>query len=149
MNGHAWTLRVTSPDRHTARVACRRQQFVVSCPLNFDSEHDGLSALEYALGALAGELVTGVRELARRRRLELDDVEAVITGELDNPLAYLEVIGETGDASVSRIALKVYVTSPAPEEAVQALVREAMNILPLARTFRGLVRIETQIVCSQ
>jgi hypothetical protein len=147
MNGYSWTLRVTSPDRRTARVACRRQQFVISRPLNFDSEHDGLSALEYALGALAGELVTGVRELARRRRLDLDDVEAVITGELHNPLAYLEVAGETGDASVSRIALKVYVTSPAPEDAVQTLVRDAMNVLPLARTFRDLVRVEVNVAC--
>jgi uncharacterized OsmC-like protein len=148
MSAYAWTLRVTSPDRRTARVACRRQQFVVSRPLNFDSEHDGVSALEYALGALAGELVTGVRELARRRRLELDDVEAVITGELHNPLAYLEVAGETGDARVTRIALKVYVTSPAPEDAVKTLVRDATGILPLARTLRDLVRIELEVVCS-
>jgi uncharacterized OsmC-like protein len=146
MNPYTWTLRVTSPDRHTARVTTRRQQFAVTRPVNFDVEHDGISALEYALGALAAELVTGLREFAHRRRVDLDDLEAVVTGELKNPLTYLEVMGEEGDPSISRVHIKLYVTSREPEPAVQALFRQAVELLPLARTFRDLVRLDLQFV---
>ena len=51
-----WTLRVTAVDRFAARAAVRRRQFTISRPLDFDPAHDGITALEYALGALAGDV---------------------------------------------------------------------------------------------
>ena len=86
MSDFVWTLRVASPDRRTARVASRRHQFEVTRPIDFDAEHDGITALEYVLGAIGAELVTGFRELARRRRIEVENLEAVVQGELDNAL---------------------------------------------------------------
>lgn len=145
MNDHTWTLRVTAADHRAARVACRRQQFTVTRPLSFDSEHPGVTALEYALGAIGAELVTGLQELARRRRLELENLEVLVVGALRSPLAYLEVVGEERDSAVSRVRLKVYVTSSEPAEAIDRLVHEAVEILPLTRTFRSLVQLEVHI----
>ncbi len=146
MDAFTWVLRVTSPDRHTARVASRRHQFVVTRPLDFDAEHDGITAIEYALGALGGEIVTGLRQIARRRRLDLEEIEAVVAGELKNPLAYLEVIGEERDPALSRVQMKIYVTSRESEATVQALFSEVVELLPLARTFRDLVRLDLHVV---
>ena len=148
MTEPVWTLRVTSPTRQTARVSTRQQQFDVMRPLNFDIAQPGISALEYALGALGGEIVTGVRELAWRRRLDVEQVEAVVTGELGNPLAYLEVEGEEGDASLSKIHLKVYVSSREEDDTVRSLFHEATMLLPLICTFRRLVQLELQVVCA-
>jgi uncharacterized OsmC-like protein len=145
MSAYTWTVRVTSTDGRTARVSSRRQQFVVTRPLTFDIEEEGVTALEYTLGALGAELVTGLRELARRRRLHLEDLEAVVTGELNNPLTYLEVVGEEGDAALSRVQMKLYISSSEPAETIEALVRQAVDLLPQARTFRGLVSLELQI----
>jgi hypothetical protein len=142
MNTVAWTLRVTSVDGRTARVATRRHQFAVSRPVSFDIEHDGITALEYALGAVGAEIVTGLRELARRRRLDIEDLEAVVSGELKNPLVYLEVVDEAGDAAIARIQVKVHVRSGESEAVVQTLFREALERLPLARTFRELIDLE-------
>ena len=141
-----WTLRVTSPDRKAARVATRGQQFEVTRPIVFVAEHDGISALEYVLGAVGAVRVTGVREFARRRRLDVDDVEAVVRGELDNALTYLEVIGEAGHPAISRIEVKVYVASPDSEASVRTLFQEAVERLPLARTFRHLVRLDLDVI---
>jgi hypothetical protein len=146
MNAVAWTLRVTSVDGRTARVATRRHQFSVSRPLSFDVEHEGITALEYALGAVGAEIVTGLRELARRRRLDIEDLEAVVSAELKNPLVYLEVVGEKGDPTIARMHIKVYVTSTESEAVVQTLFRETLERLPLARTFREL--IDFQVVLT-
>ena len=148
MSAYTWTLRVTSPDRRTARVASGRRQFAVTRPLDFDEEHEGVTALEYALGALGAELVTGIQELAKRRRLAVEDIEAVVVGELDNPMTYLEVVGEDGHPGISNVHLKLYVSSPEREATLRGFVQQAIELLPLARTFRSLVRLELHLVVN-
>jgi hypothetical protein len=146
MNAFVWTLRVASPDRKTAKVASGRRQFAVARPLDFDAEHEGVTALEYALGALGGEIVTGLREMAARRRIDLEDVEAVVVGELDNPLAYLEVVGEEGHSGISKVQVKVYVRSPEDDAVLRRLFHQTLELLPLARTFRSLIQLDLQVV---
>ena len=90
------SLRVTAPGPADARVSVGRRQFSIGRPVEFDEASPHVAALEYALGAVGGEVVNGLREFARRRRLPIDAVEALVTGELQDALAYLEVIGETG-----------------------------------------------------
>jgi hypothetical protein len=103
------SLRVTAPGAAAARVSVGRRQFSFGRPVEFDDASPYVAALEYALGAVGGEVVNGLREFARRRRLPIDAVEALVTGEPHNGLAYLEVIGETGRPRIRRIAIKVFV----------------------------------------
>jgi hypothetical protein len=135
MSEPRWSLRVTATEPEAAHVVARRQQFVVGRPIHFDAHYEHVTALEYVLGALGAEIVNGLRVFASRRRLEIDDVEAVVHGELDNPLAYLEVIGEEGHAGLARVLVTVYVASPHGEEALRALWTDARERLPLVRTF--------------
>jgi hypothetical protein len=127
-------LRVTAKEAGTARVSVRRHQFTVGRPISVDVEYGHVTALEYALGAVGAEIVTGLHEFASRRRLEIDAVEAVVDGELGNPLLYFEVVGETGDPGLSRISIKVYVASPHDEDTVRQLWNDTLERLPLART---------------
>jgi hypothetical protein len=81
MGAFTWSLRVTSPDRRAARVARRKRQFAVSRPLDFDVEHEGITALEYALGTFSNRPVNSmeiafakiscVAEAAARLRLDV------------------------------------------------------------------------------
>jgi len=135
-------LRVTSNDPETARVSVRRHQFTVGRPLSVDVEYGHLTALEYALGALAAELVTGLREFAKRRRLELDEIEAVVNGGLDNPLVYFEVVGETGVVGLSPITIKVYVASRHDDDTIRQLWNHTLERLPLARTFTSTASVQ-------
>ena len=105
------SLRVTAPGRTVARVSVGRRQFSIGRPVEFDDVSPHVAALEYALGAVGGEVVNGLREFARRRRLSIDAIEALVTGELQDGLAYLEVIGEAGRPRIRRIAIKVFVAS--------------------------------------
>jgi len=102
MNSTTCTLRVTATDRDVARVSVRRHQFTVGRPIEFDEASPRIAALEYALGAVAGEVVSGLRVFAWRRRVDVDQIEAVVTGELEHALAYLEVVGESGRPRIAR-----------------------------------------------
>jgi hypothetical protein len=106
------TLRVVASGRHAVRVTTRGVQLSIGRPVEFDSEATDVSALECALAAIGAEVVGGLRTFAERRRLVLDDVEAVVKARLEAPLVYVGVIGERGNPRLSIVAVKVYVSSP-------------------------------------
>lgn len=141
------SLRVTAPGSASARVSAGRRHFSIGRPVEFDDASPHISAIEYALGAVGGEVVNGVREFARRRRLVIDAVEAVVTGELQHGLAYLEVIGERGRPRLGRIAIKVFVAS-ADHEAARALFDETIARLPLISTLREAVDLDIELILT-
>ena len=145
MNAITLSLRITASDS-VARAAVGRRQFPIGRPVEFDEASPHVSAIEYALGAVGGELVNGLREFARRRRIVIDDVEAIVTGELASGLAYLEVIGEHGRPSISRIAVKVFVSSP--DERVRSVFEDMLHCLPLLNTLRHAVDVQVDLVLT-
>ena len=141
------SLRVTAPGPADARVSVGRRQFSIGRPVEFDDASPRVAALEYALGAVGGEVVNGLREFARRRRLPIDAVEALVTGELHDGLAYLEVIGETGRPRIRRIAIKVFVAS-VDDAATRALFDEMIERLPLVSTLREALDLDVELVLT-
>ena len=139
------SLRVTAPGSAAARVSVDRRQFAIGRPVEFDTASPHVSALEYALGAVGGEIVNGLREFARRRRFELDAVEALVTGELHDGLAYLEVRGERGRPRIARISVKVFVASGDPT-ATRALFDATLERLPLISTLRDALDLDIELV---
>jgi hypothetical protein len=145
MSEFSWTLRITATDNEAAHVVVRRHQFAVGRPLSFDAEYQHVTALEYVLGALGAEIVNGLRLSAKRRRIELDEIEAVVDGELDNPLTYLEVVGAEGHPGLTRVVVKVYVASPHDEQTWRTLWDETRERLPLVRTFSGALTLTVEL----
>jgi hypothetical protein len=141
----AITLRVTAPARDTARVSVRRNQFSVGRPVEFDGPSPRVGVVEYALGAVGGEIVNGLCEFARRRRLEIDAIEASVIGELDHELTYLEVIGESGEPRISKVSIKVFIAS-SDELVVRALFDHMLDRLPLFCTLRASVHLTTELI---
>ena len=145
MNAITLSLRVTASER-AARVSTGQRQFSIGRPVEFDEASPHVAALEYALGAIGGELVNGLREFARRRRIVIDAAEAVVTGELTNALSYLEVIGERGAPSLSRVSVKVFVSTP--DGAARALFDEMLERLPLVNTLRKALQLQIELVLT-
>jgi hypothetical protein len=139
------SLRVTAPGPASARVSVGRRNFSIGRPVEFDDASPHVAALEYALGAVGGEVVNGLREFARRRRVAIEAVEALVTGELEEGLAYLEVIGENGRPRIRRVTIKVFVAS-VDEKATRALFDETIERLPLVSTLRGALDLEIELV---
>jgi hypothetical protein len=138
------SLRVTAPDPHVARASVGRRQFSIGRPLEFDEVSPHVAAIEYALGAVGGEVVNGLRAFADRRRMAIDAVEAVVTGELEGGLTYLEVIGEQGQPRIARIHVKVFVAS-ADAAATRALFDRMLDRLPLVCTLRGALDLTVEM----
>lgn len=147
MNGMTCTLRVTVSDPEVAHVSVRQRQFFVGRPIEFDDASPRIAALEYALGAVAGEVVSGLRVFASRRRIDVDHIEAVVSGKLEHALAYLEVVGERGQPRIAHVHLKVFVASP-DEPGVRRLWTELLDRLPLVCTMRTAFPLDLELIVT-
>ncbi|MCA9520522.1 MAG: OsmC family protein, partial [Myxococcales bacterium] len=140
-----WSVRVTS-DPKGAVGYVRTSRVPVGAPLSFDAEYPAVSALEQVLVAVAADLVQGLALLARRRRLAIDRLEAVIHGRLGNPLVYLGVVGESGDPGLASLACKIYVDTLEDEARVRSVFDESLRRSPLYNTFARAVRFEIELL---
>jgi uncharacterized OsmC-like protein len=137
-----WTLRVTAvqPSGSTAHV--RKHSFTAGAPVSFDAEYGAITALEYLLGALGADLVGGIQAVARRRRVEVDNIEIVVHGVLHNPMVYLRVVGEVGDAGIRSIEARVYIGSLDDGARVRAVWTEVLETSPIVNTLIKAVNLE-------
>jgi hypothetical protein len=147
MDTIAFSLRVTAPGPDVARVSIGRRQFSIGRPLEFDEASPHVAAIEYALGAVGGEIVNGLRVFADRRRLPIDAVEAIVSGALESGLTYLEVIGEQGRPKIARIHVKVFVSTP-DTVATRTVFDHMLDRLPLVCTLRAALVLTTELVLT-
>src|SRR5688500_6009082 len=91
-----WTARLRWSDGRHATAYAGNHAFGIGQPVSFHATDAHPSAVEYLLGALGGDLLSGFARAAARRVVPLDALEAAVSGRLNNPLIALGVIGETG-----------------------------------------------------
>jgi uncharacterized OsmC-like protein len=142
MDDTRWTLRMTAarPVGSTAHV--RKHSFAVGAPVSFDIEYGAITALEYLLGALGADLVGGIQTIARRRRVEVDDIEVLVHGTLHNPMVYLRVVGESGDPGLRAIEARVYISSLDDEARVRAVWDEVLETSPIVNTLTKALKLD-------
>lgn len=145
MTPHLWTLRVRASEPGAATVVTRTHRFEAGAAADFDEESPRVSALEYVLGALGADLAVGFSGHARRCGVTVDEVEAVVHGELNDPLAAVGVVGAKGHPGLERVRITVYVSSPEPPERLLELWDESARLSPLLQTFRAACTVEVKV----
>lgn len=143
-NRFTWNLRISSNREDQASVFVRQHAFRIGAPIHFDKAYSHITALEYVLGAIAADIVTGLQAIARKRRVEVDQVEAVVEGELNNALTYLSVIGEQGHPGLQRVGIKVYISSLATEERIHQVWEETLAHSPMVHTFKDAIDLQLE-----
>jgi uncharacterized OsmC-like protein len=146
MESNRWTVRVrSSSGNRSATAYVRRKVVEIGAPLSFDPEYRLVTAFEHLLAAVAGDIVTGFSDHARRNRVTLSGVEAVVQGELENPLAFLGVVGEEGHPGLSSLSIKVFADSTADEASIRRVWEESLRRSPMVNTFRRAVPFEVEL----
>ncbi len=141
-----WDLRVFSTDIDRATVYVRKHRFEVGAPIHFDQDYGSVTSLEYILAAIGADIVNGMRALCHRRRVEVDRIEALVSGEVDNPLVHLGVVGEEGHPGIKKVVVKVYVGSFEAEDRVRQVWGEMLSKSPVANTFGDSLSLDLQII---
>ena len=122
---------------------CRNLSFVVGQPASFEERDDHPSALEYLMGALAGDLATGFATACSQVGLQVDDVEITVRAKLHNVLAHLGL--EEGDPSLESVSLKAFASTLEDETRVRTVWDEVLRRSPLFTTLAKATRLETKL----
>ena len=131
---HPWSLRVRGLTDKEARVYSGKHVFSVGRQASFTDADPHPSAVEYLLGALGGDLVSGFQKQAAKRGVHVDATELIVTGRLENPMVFLGVIGAEGSAGFGPIAATLYVGADADESLLQEIWRATLATSPLVNT---------------
>jgi hypothetical protein len=142
---YSWSVRLSAGEDGRSIAFLRRQQLEIGSALEFDPEYRHATALEVALAAVGADLASGVRTLARRRRVPLDSLELVVDATLNNPLAHLGVIGEAGTPAIERLRVKAYASPADAEPDLRAVLEEAMRRSPLIQTLTQAAQVEVEL----
>ncbi len=141
---HEWTVRVRTDSCNGLTASARTHSWRVGEPITFAPKDDLPSALELAVGALAADLIGGLKRICRLRRIPIGRAELSLRWTLDNPLSYVGVVGEEGSPAISKIEGVLYV-SCLEDERVREAWREALDRSPLFNTFRNAVEIDLRL----
>ena len=142
---YTWTARVRGIGENKATAYARNQAFAVSGQASFKEVDPHPSAIEYLLGALGGDLITGFGAHAARRGIVVDALEASISGSLNNPLVFLGVVGETGHPGFETISGTLYVSTDADEPVLQEVWQETLARSPLVNTLQRCVTLSLEL----
>ena len=145
MTPHRWTRRVRATEPGAATVVTRKHRFEAGGSAEFDEESPRISALEYVLGAIGADLAVGFAAHARRSGVLVDHVEAVVQGELNDPLSALGVVGAKGHPGIERVRVTVYVSSLENPARLLELWEECARASPLLQTFRAAFTVELKV----
>jgi hypothetical protein len=116
------------------RVYARNHSFEVGAQASLRDRDDHPSALEYLLGALAGDLLQGFEVEASRRQIAVHEGELNLQGRLDNVLVHLGVIGESGHPGLASITGTFYVSTDADAQLLEEIWQSALARSPLFHT---------------
>lgn len=138
MSEPSWSVRIHSASAAATTAYVRQSRIELGEPLSFDPAYPGVTAFEHVLAGIGADVVGCIRRAARRQRVVMDDVEALVDATLDNALTYLGVVGEEGTPRLDRIHVKVFVSTAEEQERVDGVWEEALTRSPMASTLRGL-----------
>lgn len=130
---YRWQTRAHWSGGMQTTVYCRNHSWHIGQPASFDVKDDAPSAVEYVLGALGACLAMGLQIRASQRKIEIDEIEIALSGQIDNIFVFLgtEQIGHSGFTEISGT---LYVKSSADEEILQELWNDTLIASPVTNT---------------
>lgn len=136
-----WSARIRPGQEGQAIASARSHLFTVCGQASFRDSDPHPSAVEYLLGILGGDLLSGFAAQAGRQGVLVYELEVTVSGRLNNPLVHLGVIGEEGHPGFEAIAGTLYVSADAEEEDLEGVWRETLRRSPLVNTLRRAVEL--------
>lgn len=136
---YEWRVRTRATAPLQSTVYCRNFSFKVGQAASFEEKDKNPSAIEYLAGALSASLSTSYATECAKSGLKVDDVEITLRCKLKNVLAHLGL--EEGDASISSMDIKCFVTSMEDESTLKKVWQETLDRAPLYLTLKKSVAV--------
>jgi hypothetical protein len=145
LHGALVSVRASARQGERLAVYARSHGAVLGKGWSFDVAEPELTGAEMLLGILAADVIGLFLEIAKRRRVVVDEVEATVKAKLADPLAHLGVVGAEGEPRYESFSLRAYAGSSATNATLQEIWSEALRRAPLANTLRRAAELEATL----
>jgi uncharacterized OsmC-like protein/TusA-related sulfurtransferase len=142
--GYQWSVRAQSEKDLTVKIHSRNHTFLAGQPADFSPKVNAPSAIDYLLASLATCLTVGFKAQASRRNIEIDNLELILKGGLENVLYHLELENE-GSPKMEKVIGTFYVLSPESEEILEEIWRNTIERSPIYQTLKRAIDIDIKL----
>ena len=141
-----WQVRAGTSREGLTRVFARNHSFEVGQPASFDTADAAPSAIEVMLGALAADLVAGLRWRASRLGVEIAQIEFSIAARDADPRVFLG-LAEPIARGLAQIEGRMYVEAQAEPALLQECWEETLRRSLIARTLAAGTQLSLELKC--
>lgn len=139
-----WQVRAAAGVSGSTRVFARNHSFDVGQPASFDSADPAPSAIEFLLGALAADLLAGLRWRASRVGIEFTQAEFSLSARAADPRVFLG-LSDPEAGGLADIEGRLYLQTFGEASKLDSLWRETLARSLIARTLAGGTRLSLEL----
>ncbi|WP_069806840.1 CatA-like O-acetyltransferase [Vulcanisaeta thermophila] len=121
-------------------ASIRNFKVIVDEPEEAGGTNTAPNPIEYLLLALAGCMNVTIRKIAKERGIKIDTMQLTITGSL-NPARFGGIV-KTGRAGLTRIRIELSISTTAPKDVINSIIKEAEERCPVHDTLAQGTQIE-------
>ncbi|MBN9386696.1 MAG: OsmC family protein [Chloroflexi bacterium] len=141
-----WKARVSWVTGERSVAYSRNNSFLIEKQASFKEKDPHPSAIEYLLGALGGDIAAGFQTVAPRFGVSIEALEISLSGQLNNSLTMLGVIGEAGHPGLETIEGRIFISTEATEEKIEKVWQSVQDRSPLFNTLKRAVKLDFSLV---
>lgn len=144
---YRWQTRIHWDGGLQAKVFCRNHSWSVGQPASFDVKDAAPSAVEYVLGALGACLAMGFQIRASQQKIEIEELEISLSGQIDNIFVFLGTEQE-GHSGFKEIRGTIYVASDADEDVLEKIWQDTISASPVTNSLtRGVdINVDLRVI---
>lgn len=135
-----WSIRARAA-RDTTTVFAGKSSLSVLSRISTSGVEPVPDPIQALLGALASDVFGCFERSLNRRRITVDDMEANLFADLENPMAAVGVIGEDGSPAIEKIDFSFFASTDGDDVLVQEAWQEALAASSLYQTLVKSARI--------
>lgn len=139
--GYTWSVRGNSADGQVTRLHAGRNSLSAGPAVSFRPDEPLPSAIDYLLCALTAEMVSNFAACMSERAVDFDAVECRVSGQLEDPLASIGVVGASGNPAMSTITGTVFVSADVDDGVLQDAWCAALSRSSVYRTLQKCVSL--------
>lgn len=141
---YRWQTRIHWDGGLQAKVFCRNHSWSIGQPASFDVRDEAPSAVEYVLGALGACLAMGFQIRASQQKIEIDELEISLSGQIDNIFVFLGT-EQSGHSGFKEVCGTIYVASDADEGVLEKIWMETITASPVTNSLTRSVDINVDL----
>ena len=128
------------------KVYNEKSYIPVDSSISFDSEKEEFTSIDFFVSSIVSELILTMMRVAKKRNTILQDIEAKVNLDIDNPMYLLNVIGFEDKSIINKIDIDIYFFSFYEGEELQEFLDEVLDRTLIYNSIKDLVNVNFKTV---